>query len=113
MSLRGPAIDLAIVERRPQLGRRRIGSERGRRRGPGDALAKRRRGLGAQIVVRGAVTEFEEQASGGGAGIRFGGFGAEGSVRNAHVALDIRLIDTSTGQVIASHNAAKSAPAVC
>jgi curli biogenesis system outer membrane secretion channel CsgG len=77
----------------------------------GETAARTGQVLGAQIVVRGAVTEFEEQASGGGAGIRFGGFGAEGSVRNAHVALDIRLIDTSTGQVIASHNAAKSAPA--
>jgi len=77
----------------------------------GETAARTGQILGAQIVVRGAVTEFEEQASGGGAGIRFGGFGAEGSVRNAHVALDIRLIDTSTGQVIASHNAAKSAPA--
>lgn len=66
--------------------------------------------LGAQIVVRGAVTEFEEQASGGGAGIRFPGLGIGGSVNNAHVALDIRLIDASTGQVIASHNAAQSVP---
>ena len=77
----------------------------------GETAARTGQILGAQIVVRGAVTEFEEQASGGGAGIRFGGFGAEGKVQNAHVALDIRLIDTSTGQVIASHNAAKSAPA--
>jgi curli biogenesis system outer membrane secretion channel CsgG len=77
----------------------------------GETAARTGQVLGAQIVVRGAVTEFEEQASGGGAGIRFGGFGAEGKVQNAHVALDIRLIDTSTGQVIASHNAAKSAPA--
>jgi curli biogenesis system outer membrane secretion channel CsgG len=76
----------------------------------GETAARTGQVLGAQIVVRGAVTEFEEQASGGGAGIRFGGFGAEGKVQNAHVALDIRLIDTSTGQVIASHNAAKSAP---
>jgi curli biogenesis system outer membrane secretion channel CsgG len=76
----------------------------------GETAARTGQVLGAQIVVRGAVTEFEERASGGGAGIRFGGFGAEGKVQNAHVALDIRLIDTSTGQVIASHNAAKSAP---
>lgn len=67
--------------------------------------------LGAQIVVRGAVTEFEENASGGGAGVRLPSFGIGGGVNNAHVALDIRLIDTSTGQVIASHNAAKSVPA--
>jgi len=76
----------------------------------GETAARTGQILGAQIVVRGAVTEFEERASGGGAGIRFPGFGAEGGVSNAYVALDIRLIDTSTGQVIASHNAAKTAP---
>ena len=76
----------------------------------GETAARTGQILGAQIVVRGAVTEFEERASGGGAGIRFPGFDAEGSVSNAYVALDIRLIDASTGQVIASHNAAKSAP---
>jgi curli biogenesis system outer membrane secretion channel CsgG len=78
----------------------------------GETAARTGQVLGAQIVVRGAVTEFEERASGGGAGIRFPGFGAEGGVSNAYVALDIRLIDTSTGQVIASHNAAKTAPSV-
>lgn len=66
--------------------------------------------LGAQIVVRGAVTEFEESASGGGAGVQSSNFGIRGGMNNAHVALDIRLIDASTGQVIASHNAAKSVP---
>jgi len=76
----------------------------------GETAARTGQVLGAQIVVRGAVTEFEERASGGGAGIRFPGFGAEGGVSNAYVALDIRLIDTSTGQVIASHSAAKTAP---
>ncbi len=78
----------------------------------GETAARTGQVLGAQIVVRGAVTEFEERASGGGAGIRVPGFGIEGGAQNAYVALDIRLIDTSTGQVIASHNAAKSAPAV-
>ena len=66
--------------------------------------------LGAQIIVRGAVTEFEEAVSGGGIGVRSRSFGIEGGASNAHVALDIRLIDASTGQVIASHNAAKSVP---
>ncbi len=77
----------------------------------GETAARTGQVLGAQIVVRGAVTEFEESASGGGAGVRFPGFGVGGAVNNAHVALDIRLIDTSTGQVIASHNAARSVPA--
>ena len=65
--------------------------------------------LGAQIIVRGAVTEFEQNESGGGGGIGIGGFrlGVKGS--NAHVAVDIRLIDSTTGQVLFSHNAAGKA----
>jgi curli biogenesis system outer membrane secretion channel CsgG len=65
--------------------------------------------LGAQIIVRGVVSEFDMQKSGGGGGIGIGGFrlGLKGS--NAHVAVDIRLIDSSTGQVLHSHNAAGTA----
>lgn len=67
--------------------------------------------MGAQIVVRGAITEFEHRASGGGAGVTGRDFSVSGKLRNAHVALDLRMIDTSTGQVIASHRAAKVVPA--
>jgi curli biogenesis system outer membrane secretion channel CsgG len=66
--------------------------------------------LGAQVVVRGAVTEFEENVSGGGAGIQGRRFAVEGRAGNAHVAIDLRLIDTSSGQVIASHNVSTIAP---
>ncbi len=67
--------------------------------------------LGAQYLVRGAITEFEEQASGGGAGVqgRYGGVDAR--VSNGHVGLDIRLVDTSSGQVIASQHVAARVPA--
>jgi curli biogenesis system outer membrane secretion channel CsgG len=68
--------------------------------------------IGAQFVVRGAVTEFEVKASGGGGGVTTGqSFSTAARLQNAHVALDLRLIDTSTGQVIASHRAAKIVPA--
>ena len=65
--------------------------------------------LGAQIIVRGVVSEFEQQESGGGGGIGFGGFRLGLKASNAHVAVDIRLIDTTTGQVLHSHNAAGKA----
>ncbi len=61
--------------------------------------------LGAQILIRGAVTEFEQAESGGGAGIGFRGFNIGGKSSNAHVGIDIRLIDSSSGQVLTSHNA--------
>ncbi len=67
--------------------------------------------LGAQIVVRGAITEFEARASGGGAGVRWRDLGIEGKAENAHVGLDLRLIDTASGQVMASHNVSKVVPA--
>ena len=64
----------------------------------------------ADIVVTAAVTEFEPQASGGRAGI--GGGGGVGSgilggllgaaLNKSHMALDIRIIDTSTSEVLAA-----------
>lgn len=61
--------------------------------------------LGAQIIVRGVVSEFTLNESGGGAGIGIAGFRLGGRSSNAHVAVDIRLVDTTTGQVLQSHNA--------
>ena len=61
--------------------------------------------LGAQIIVRGVVSEFTLNESGGGAGIGIAGFRLGGRSSNAHVAVDIRLVDTATGQVLQSHNA--------
>jgi len=64
----------------------------------------------ADIIVTAAVTEFEPQASGGSAGI--GGGGGVGSgilggllgaaMNKAHMALDIRVIDASTSEVLAA-----------
>jgi curli biogenesis system outer membrane secretion channel CsgG len=62
--------------------------------------------LGAQVIVRGVVSEFELAESGGGGGIGIAGFRLGVKSSNAHVGVDIRLIDTTTGQVLHSHNAA-------
>ncbi|OGW45576.1 MAG: hypothetical protein A2Y66_04090 [Nitrospirae bacterium RBG_13_41_22] len=67
--------------------------------------------LGAQIIVRGVVSEFDMAESGGGGGIGIAGFRLGAKTSNAHVAVDIRLIDTNTGQVLYSHNAAGHAEA--
>jgi curli biogenesis system outer membrane secretion channel CsgG len=56
----------------------------------------------AQILIKGTVTEFEHQTSGSGSGIGFGGFKIGSQKENAHVGLIIRLIDTTTGEVLAS-----------
>src|SRR4030043_1711289 len=52
--------------------------------------------LGAQIIVRGVVSEFDMAESGGGGGIGIAGFRLGAKTSNAHVAVDIRLIDTNT-----------------
>jgi len=65
--------------------------------------------IGAQVVVRGAITEFSPQVKGAKGGISTPIFGGGVSTESAYVALDIRLIDASTGQVIASSNAAGTA----
>jgi curli biogenesis system outer membrane secretion channel CsgG len=65
--------------------------------------------LGAQLLVRGSVTEFEQRAGGG--GLRLGvGTGLLGGALgfqtvNGLVGMDIRLIDATTGQVLQSHRA--------
>ena len=58
--------------------------------------------LNAQMLVRGAVTEFENQSSGGGQTIGIKGFGLSLSQAKAHIAVNIRLYDTSTGQILSS-----------
>jgi len=64
----------------------------------------------ADLIVTAAVTEFEPQASGGRAGI--GGGGGIGSgilggllgaaLNKSHMALDLRIVDTSTSEVLAA-----------
>lgn len=64
----------------------------------------------ADLIITAAVTEFEPQVSGGKAGV--GGGGGVGSgilggllgaaLNKAHLAMDIRIIDTSTSEVLAA-----------
>ena len=63
----------------------------------------------ADLVITAAVTEFEPRASGGSAGIGGGGIvggllgGAiGGAMNNSHMAMDIRIIDTSTSEILAA-----------
>lgn len=68
--------------------------------------------LGAQYLVRGAVTEFAEQVSGGSGGISTSRVGLQAQGSNARVAIDLRVIDTSTGEVVASHHVSRTVPSV-
>jgi curli biogenesis system outer membrane secretion channel CsgG len=65
---------------------------------------------GAELLVTGAVTEFEGNAGGGGGGLSGLLGGTIGSVvgavaggyRRAHMAIDLRVIDTKTSRVVAA-----------
>lgn len=61
--------------------------------------------LGAQLLIAGAVTEFEAQSSGGGGGVGYRGFALKLQTESAHVGVDVRLVDSSTGQILSSFNA--------
>jgi len=64
----------------------------------------------ADLIITAAVTEFEPNASGGKAGLGGGGGVGSGIVggiigggmNKAHMALDIRIIDSSTSEVLAA-----------
>jgi curli biogenesis system outer membrane secretion channel CsgG len=61
--------------------------------------------LGAQLLIAGAVTEFEARSRGGGGGVGVRGFALNMQTNSAHVAVDVRLVDASTGQILSSLNA--------
>jgi len=64
---------------------------------------------GAQILIKGEITEFEPTTSGSGMTVGLGfikvplGIRLGGESQTSHVAMDVRLIDASTGQVLQSH----------
>jgi curli biogenesis system outer membrane secretion channel CsgG len=65
--------------------------------------------VGAQLLIRGSVTEFEQstKGKGGQVGLSIAGV-ALGLGRNSvtgHVAIDLRLIDATTGEVLDSRRA--------
>lgn len=66
--------------------------------------------IGAQLLIRGSVTEFNEGDAGGGftlGGPIASGFagGISPRIETGQVAIDFRVIDTTTGRVVATHTA--------
>lgn len=55
----------------------------------------------AQILIQGAITEFGYQGGGGG-GVNIKGFTFGGSEESAVVGIDVRIYDTTTGQILSS-----------
>jgi curli biogenesis system outer membrane secretion channel CsgG len=58
---------------------------------------------GAELLIVGAITEFEPNAGGAGGGIMIPGFGVGLGVKTAQLAIDIRIIDARTSRILAAH----------
>ena len=56
----------------------------------------------AQILVKGAITHVQNNTSGGGGGVSFGGVTLGGASSNSQVNVTMYMIHTSTGQILAS-----------
>ena len=65
----------------------------------------------AELLFYGTVTEFEAEASGGGLKASAPNVPAAASVgaKNAHMAIDIRVVDVATGRLVAARRVAGSA----
>ena len=55
---------------------------------------------GAQYLVAGSVSAFEEDTKETGGGIGIGGFSIGGKSAKAYMAVDLKVIDATTGQII-------------
>jgi curli biogenesis system outer membrane secretion channel CsgG len=55
---------------------------------------------GAQYLVAGTVSAFEENTSGTGGGIGIMGFSIGGSKGKAYMAVDLKVIDSDTGEIV-------------
>ncbi len=56
----------------------------------------------AQLLIKGKVTEFQENKSGGGQGISLYGLSINTSKASAHIAIIIQLINSTTGEIVES-----------
>ncbi len=65
--------------------------------------------VGASLLIMGSITEFGDEQSGMGISIGFQGFGLSPQFRKAKVGLNIRVIDTTTGQVVSSFRVSETA----
>jgi curli biogenesis system outer membrane secretion channel CsgG len=55
---------------------------------------------GAKYLVAGTVSSYEEDTSGSGGGLSIGGFSIGGKKDKAYIAVDLKVIDTETGEIV-------------
>lgn len=54
---------------------------------------------GAQYIVTGSLSAYEEDVQGTGGGLSFRGISVGGKKESAYLAVDLRVIDTTTGEI--------------
>jgi len=57
---------------------------------------------GADLIITAAITEFEGGAKGIGGGTRILGVNVGGGIKKAHIAIDVRIIDATTSQIVSA-----------
>lgn len=55
---------------------------------------------GAQYLIAGTVSAYEEGVKGAGAGVRLGPISLGGSKEKAYIAVDMKVVDTETGEIV-------------
>ncbi len=66
---------------------------------------------GAQLLIKGVVSEFEYKSGGSGMSLGLQRFNLGLKTNTAHVGIDVRVIDATTGQILASEHATAQAKA--
>ncbi|MFH1772235.1 MAG: CsgG/HfaB family protein [Candidatus Omnitrophota bacterium] len=66
------------------------------------AAAQKAKAIPAQILVVGKITEFEHDSEGGSQGLTIKGITIGGNKSNAHIAVIVQIIDSTTGEVLDS-----------
>lgn len=59
---------------------------------------------GARYLVMGSVATYRENASGSQGGASFGGIHVGGSKQQAYIAVDLRVVDSTTGEILYSRS---------
>ncbi len=67
-----------------------------------ETAAPKGRVIGAEWLIKAAITEYTDKKSRSGGAIAIGGIALGGAKREAFVALDVRIVDAATGEVIDS-----------
>ncbi|MFQ5808962.1 MAG: CsgG/HfaB family protein [Armatimonadota bacterium] len=74
-----------------------------------ETVPQRGKVLGAEYLIAGDLTEFEHAISGAGSDIRIKGYRIGGDRERAHLAIDARVVDVNTSEVLAAKRVSGSA----